>query len=91
MSGFEALEETGDEVDFDVDVVREFVEERVALHADCVVEEEEPSAPGSVLFFVGRFGFGVEDAVGGATIEKTQEEISLGRGAMQKFMGICSG
>ncbi len=50
VSGFDALEEAG--ADVDPDVEGEVVEVGVGLHADGVVEEEEPTSPGSIVFLV---------------------------------------
>jgi hypothetical protein len=56
-----------------------------------LVEEQGPAVPGAVVFLVCPFGFRIEDSIFRVIIGEIQEEISLGKGAIRKFLGTCSG
>ena len=81
---FAALEEAG--ADVTAGVGRKLVKVGVALESE-FLEETGPALPGPVVLVVCPCCFGVVDSCFSVTVEKIQEEISLGRGTMRKFDG----
>ena len=79
VASLAALEEGG--ADLGAGVGGEGVEIGVVAEAN-FLEEKSPSVPGTIIFVVCTFGLGVVDPVFRVTVEKIQEEISLGRGTI---------
>ena len=88
VSALAALEEAG--ADMAPGGAWKVVEVGVAVETD-FVEEEGPAVPGAVVLVVCPCCRGVIDSCFRVTVEKIQEEISLGRGTIRKFAGTWDG
>ena len=88
VSALAALEEAG--ADMAPGGAWKVVEVGVAVETD-FVEEEGPAVPGAIVLVVCPCCLGVIYSCFRVTVEKIQEEISLGRGTIRKFAGTWDG